>query len=177
MKQAVLISIQPRWCKLIASGAKTVEIRKSRPKIATPFRCYVYQTKNGKVGTGLFTGEGEIMGRSVKNGSIIGEFVCDKIIPIRVFDNGSIQDWNHHELSDACIEYDDMADYIGRGNTGFGWHISELVIYDSPKGLSELKFWNRECTYGDLGLSIPQCENCHDCMVQRPPQSWCYVAE
>lgn len=31
--KAVLISIQPKWCELIASGKKTIEVRKTRPKI------------------------------------------------------------------------------------------------------------------------------------------------
>ena len=42
--KAVLISIQPKWCELIASGKKTIEVRKTRPKIETPFRCYIYMT-------------------------------------------------------------------------------------------------------------------------------------
>lgn len=36
MAKAVLISIQPQWCERIARGEKTVEIRKTRPKIETP---------------------------------------------------------------------------------------------------------------------------------------------
>ena len=43
--KSVLISIQPKWCELIASGKKTVEVRKTKPKIETPFICYVYQTR------------------------------------------------------------------------------------------------------------------------------------
>ena len=43
--KAVLISIQPQWCELIASGRKTIEVRKTRPKIETPFKCYMYCTK------------------------------------------------------------------------------------------------------------------------------------
>lgn len=42
--KAVLISIKPNWCKLIWSGMKTVEVRKTRPKLETPFRVYVYCT-------------------------------------------------------------------------------------------------------------------------------------
>ena len=30
---SVLISIQPKWCELIANGQKTIEIRKTRPKM------------------------------------------------------------------------------------------------------------------------------------------------
>ena len=43
--KSVLISIQPKWCELIANGKKTIEVRKSRPKIETPFKVYIYQTK------------------------------------------------------------------------------------------------------------------------------------
>ena len=43
--KAVLISIQPKWCELIASGKKTVEVRKTKPKIAPPFKVYIYCTK------------------------------------------------------------------------------------------------------------------------------------
>lgn len=32
MKKAVLISIRPEWCQKIASGEKTIEVRKNRPK-------------------------------------------------------------------------------------------------------------------------------------------------
>ena len=45
MSKAVLISIRPKWCELIASGKKTIEIRKTRPKIETPFKCYIYCTR------------------------------------------------------------------------------------------------------------------------------------
>ena len=42
--QAVLISIQPGWCELIASGKKTVEVRKTMPLLPTPFKAYIYET-------------------------------------------------------------------------------------------------------------------------------------
>lgn len=43
--KSVLISIKPQYCELIASGKKTVEVRKRRPKLQTPFKCYIYCTK------------------------------------------------------------------------------------------------------------------------------------
>ena len=45
--KSVLISIQPKWCELIANGKKTVEVRKTRPKLETPFKCYIYCTQGG----------------------------------------------------------------------------------------------------------------------------------
>ena len=104
--KSVLISIQPRWCELIASGKKTVEVRKTRPKLETPFKCYIYCTKPKEyfsIGGGIYsasdelyrTPEGEIkFGDSFElmayeigqydennflNGKVIGEFVCDEI--------------------------------------------------------------------------------------------------
>jgi predicted transcriptional regulator len=44
VSKAVLISIQPKWCEKIANGKKTVEVRKNRPKLETPFKCYIYFT-------------------------------------------------------------------------------------------------------------------------------------
>ena len=46
MLKSVLISIQPKWCELIASGKKTVEVRKPRPKLKTPFKVYIFITKS-----------------------------------------------------------------------------------------------------------------------------------
>lgn len=59
MNKSVLISIRPKWCELIANGKKTVEVRKTAPKLETPFKCYIYETRVG--------------------GNIIGDFVCDSI--------------------------------------------------------------------------------------------------
>lgn len=42
--KSVLISIKPKWCELIASGKKTIEVRKTRPKIEIPFKVYIYCT-------------------------------------------------------------------------------------------------------------------------------------
>lgn len=96
----VLISIKPKWCELIASGKKTIEIRKTRPKIKTPFKCYIYCTKEKYKGKYLHTSnkEGRLLGWENPNdceitvqpenftyiahtcrGKVIGEFVCDDV--------------------------------------------------------------------------------------------------
>lgn len=46
--KAVLLSIRPEWCVKILNGEKTVEIRKNRPKLKPPFKCYIYCTKAQK---------------------------------------------------------------------------------------------------------------------------------
>lgn len=45
--KAIILSIRPNWCKLIWSGMKTVEVRKTRPKLETPFKVYIYCTGAG----------------------------------------------------------------------------------------------------------------------------------
>ena len=112
---------------------------------------------------------------------VIGEFVCDEIFPIRVFENGSIQDYVWHSMERSCVPYDDISAYIGIDKTGYGWHISDLVIYDKPKELRE--FWSSDkcpyatedgCTYEYHCFRAGQIKRCGDTLT-RPPQSWCYV--
>ena len=210
--KSVLISIRPRWCELIASGKKTVEVRKTRPKLETPFKVYIYCTlarqpirEDGQIlmyeddlaltnrwgqGKRVANPCGSMMdGELFLNGKVIGEFVCDEIYPIKVHPNGAIQNWNWYELSKSCLSLDDVAHYVGINKTGYGWHISDLVIYDKPKELSEFfaycgdnpkcdgceahYYSNTECGKEDYCCSV--IDGCKP--IKRPPQSWCYVEE
>ena len=138
MSKAVLISIRPQWIQKIMTGQKIVEVRKTRPKMNTPFKCYIYKCGNGKV---------------------IGEFLCDEIINI----NGA-----GRIPSDAarptCLEPAELHQYLGAA-TGFGWHISNLRIYDTPRELREFNGL-QETKYG--AEPVP---------ITRQPQSWRYVEE
>ncbi len=215
--KSVLISIRPRWCELIANGEKTIEVRKTRTKIETPFKCYIYCTKDAKDTDRLWilneqrrTEYGGLAAvcanleenpaaHRIGNGQVIGEFVCDEIFPIRVFENGTIQDYMFHRMEKSCVPYEDIANYIGNDRGGYGWHISDLKIYDKPRELSEFFTADKE--------AIRQCENrkqsyyaftdtgyikngfyckkkddwcfggCKRKVLTRPPQSWCYVEE
>lgn len=153
MSKAVLISIRPEWCEKIINGWKTIEVRKTRPKMDTPFKCYIYKCGNGKV---------------------VGEFLCDQIINI----NGA-----GRIPSDAarptCLEPAELHRYLGAA-TGFGWHISNLKIYDTPRELDDFRrackndWWCESCAMyrehnGTCGNGSLQ--------IRRPPQSWCYVEE
>ncbi len=163
--KSVLISIQPKWCELIANGKKTVEVRKTKPKLDTPFKVYIYCTKDKKFN--FCTDDGEQY-THIGNGKVIGEFVCDEVYPIKVYSNCAIQNWMLYKLSRACLTLDEVAKYIGANKTGYGWHISDLVIYDKPKELSEFRSYNVR-TYLENGYPMPTHE------IKRPPQSWCYV--
>lgn len=152
--KSVLISIKPKWCELIASGKKIIEIRKTKPKIDTPFKCYIYCTKDKTISfwTGKRYSYADDRSHNLSDvcgsGKVIGEFICDRIRPIAILAHIMVStvDCMHSCLS-ACeiLEYAD-------GKTVYGWHISDLKIYDKPKELS--------------GFAI-----------KRSPQSWCYVEE
>lgn len=177
--KAILISIKPKWCEAIASGEKTIEVRKTCPKIKTPFRCYIYETNNIKGVQGF-----SVLGR-YRVGKVIGEFICDKVYLIK--NQGSRFSVADEEQSvtneiarQSCLDYDDMVSYLGNKD-GYGLHITNLKIYDKPKELSD---YIRGCRQPDE----IQCENCPYCnwndvhfctdkrrTITRPPQSWCYV--
>ena len=164
MSRAVLISIQPKWCELIASGEKTIEVRKTKPNIPTPFKCYIYQTKR----TWIYNIYSKIADWQQK---VIGEFVCDKIIPISVYYDNPNCYMARKEFPYVCMRDRDIINYLGNGKKGYGWHVAELKIYDKPKEISEFSTPNI-CR---RGRQKHQCIGCWDCEIKRPPQSWCYV--
>lgn len=177
--KAVLISIQPKWCELIASGKKTVEVRKTKPKLETPFKCYIYETQ-GKTETPFVDEEGHHIFKG--SGQVIGEFVCDYIVTA---EHGRYKNLNTNDTQVESLALCDYAD----GKTVYGWHISDLVIYDYPSAVTgfyhycgddpncdgcELLYYNNtEC-----GKEEFCCSNMYGCKhLTRPPQSWCYVEE
>ena len=166
MSKAVMLSIRPKWCEKIARGEKTIEVRKTRPKMNTPFKCYIYCTLP-KYPHEDFIATDYPRPQFYSGGKVIGEFTCDRIFPINVFDNGSIQNWLFEHMKRSCLTYEELAGYIGNGKTGHGWHISDLVIYDEPKELAHFHECSR-CEYPFCG------EQCHSPLT-RAPQSWCYV--
>lgn len=178
---AVLISIRPQWCRLIASGKKTVEVRKTKPKLNTPFKVYIYCTLGDLLPYSAYCGYDMADYRNdfSANGKVIGEFICDWIEQATV--------WNRKFISSAsCLSLQDLYHYAGDKSVNelFGWHISDLVIYDKPVSLNS---FYRECAgLYNTGLCW-ECEKAvgdeYDCATNgrnsfsRPPQSWCYVEE
>lgn len=167
--KAILMSIQPKWCKLIASGKKTIEVRKTAPK-DTPFKVYIYCTKDGYMYRCRIN-ENRLAIPEVWNGKVIGEFVCDKIEECIADYNPVTQEFFYNEWEDSkatCLAVEEESKY-GKGKPLYGLHISELKIYDKPKELGEFK--TIKCTN--------KRGSCSDCIkyLTRPPQSWCYIEE
>lgn len=164
--KSIMLSIQPKWCELIASGKKTVEVRKSAPKLEMPFKCYIYETK-GLCDTPTFIDEDEHISYSGR-GQVIGEFVCDNIeyaVPdynpvLQKFYYGYVVD-----LSPTCLTEEELQEYAGIKPLYF-WHIHDLKIYDTPKELGE---FSREIGRDERVIAYSK--------LTRPFQSWGYVEE
>lgn len=175
--KSVMISIKPKYCELIASGKKTVEVRKTRPKIETPFKCYIYCTlppKEELLNFGSFREyanelirlqDGRIVydygmrvccdieGRPYSQDNflckkVIGEFMCDNIYPIRYEMDGFA---DAIDCETSCLKPRDFIAY-GKGKQLYGWRISNLVIYDKPK---ELEAFTTFCD-----ANKKRCANC-----------------
>lgn len=195
--KSVLISIQPKWCELIASGKKTVEVRKTRPKLETPFKCYIYCTKGETLlktvnNNFLFIDHGYKDGESlyglyeVENGQVIGEFVCDWVIGTCSWrlkgetGFGAKRTEKETNLPDkSCLTLEEIKQYAGSEGRGiYGWHISDLVIYDKPRELGEF-YTVKQCNACKGGYESTACIYDENCKVPvpltRPPPSWCYV--
>lgn len=177
MSKAVMLSISPKWCEKIASGEKTIEVRKTRPKLEPPFKCYIYETQ-GRTDTPWVDEDGHMI--FAGRGQVIGEFVCDCATPLY---NVCTDDWKRltgglHRIekelvNQACLTEAKLHTYAG-GKNCFAWHISNLKIYDTPKELSKFSRPFENCidkVCDEFGCA--SCENGGH--IKRPPQSWCYV--
>ena len=171
--KSVLISIQPKYVELIASGKKTIEVRKTVPKGNKPFKVYIYQTKKKWIYRLL-----EKLG--LYQGKVIGEFICDRADKQIVFHKGitRIMILGYKEklftlCKAAALSLDELHDYIDKDGKDlelvYGWHISDLKIYDKPKELEEFK---KPCP--QVGCTCGTSGACNQYLT-RPPQSWCYV--
>lgn len=200
--KSVLISIKPQWCEKIASGKKTIEVRKSAPK-EVPFKAYIYCTKSKpfiqKIRFGDIAISHTKISNNLYNGKVIGEFICNAVEEFHEWElspQGKFAEFEEERLEKfltaACLSRDEVFRY--RENLPYykplyGWHISSLRIYDKPKELSEFK--TPPCEKPEKA-----CENCKyrvvintpdmyevDCFVAngreitRPPQSYMFVEE
>ena len=175
--KSVLISIRPQWVEKIVSGKKTIEVRKTAPK-EVPFKAYIY-CSYGDMKTNYY-----LKGR----GKIIGEFICDKVYSIKNQGSSFVvvnkeQGVTNEIARQSCLDYDDMVSYLGNKD-GYGWHISDLKIYDKPKELSE---FYRPCSYSGIcyscnrfrpnGTPNDKPNDFCDGEITRPPQSYMFVEE
>lgn len=196
MMKSVLIAIRPQWVEKIASGEKTIEVRKSAPQ-EVPFKAYIYESRNGGHRCKHCNEKDSCYSYAPKNvgcyngsGKVIGEFICDRIemVNAKCSDYG-IDLFYHDCLTNGCLTEREIEKYFNvpedrdlramKGN-GYVWNISDLKIYDKPRELSE---FSRPCSYSGLCFSCKRTSFKKDgnllcnTKITRPPQSWMYVED
>lgn len=109
----------------------------------------------------LETGSMKSLNCPLGNGKVIGEFICD-----RVYELAPLNHAPDDAEQQACLTREEIARYLK--GIGYGWHISNLRIYDTPRELREFYAVPNEVEVALKAKPKP---------VTRPPQSWRYVEE
>ncbi len=179
--KSVLRSAKPYWIYLILTGQKTVEVGKTFPMSGDWNRIVeMYCSKDKKSFNRIPEADREWMRKYL--GKVACRFVCDRIDDIICLTNGSPDGsgvpW-YKEVKGSCLTTIDLMRY-GKRKPLFGWHISDLVIYDKPKELRAFRkagfmtedqwlyalYPNTHCHYSAWAKKFE---------ITRAPQSWCYV--
>ena len=169
MSKAVLASVRPLYCYYYAIGRKTLELRKTCPKLDGPFKVYIYCTQKNYLlsypmndGYKFFDTNNKEDANSYKHyeGKVVGEVLCDNVYTVKN-DNGNFHCVEFPEKTneiarDSCLGYVDMKRYCLL--TSYAYHISDLKIYPEPIEIGRFTLTNGN-------------------QVIRPPQSYFYVKE
>lgn len=98
----VLLSIRPKWWCKILNHQKWLEIRKSAPKLATPFYAYIY-----------VSGTGKILGRVLVN-------EVRRRSPEEIVREGG-----------SCLTLEELKTYAN-GRPLYAWSISKVTLIRKP---------------------------------------------
>lgn len=187
--KAIMISISPQYVEKILNGGKTIEIRKTMPKCELPCKVYIYCT-NGYM---LYDIRNENCIKAERkctldytrksnkylsgtppmlNGKVVAEFTLNKVDILE----RDLNDWlpkNRYDISNELLKninlnQEQLWNY-GQGKTLSAWRIDHLKVYDKPKELSEFSTISHRMKGKESRFTSH--------LLQRPPQSWCYVEE
>lgn len=193
MADAVLISIRPEWVNKIISGAKTVEVRKTKPNLKPPFKCYIYCTKGRlallreiddpeepyKFDVWEYADFHEGCGLTILGCKVIGEFTCDRVHrlthvgymgtreapALRAYKPGSVTEHcPDFDFSASCLTVAQINDYLAGGD-GYAWHIADLRLFDVPEDLRKFHRRRRCNSCEESGYESMACAYDDNCVV------------
>ena len=181
----ILASIKPYYYYLIAEEKKKIEVRKMALK-NLPQDIAFYMSKDEKSFAKI---PKEFQEKYRKHFGKIGmRVVCDEVEEFHEWElspQGKFADFERERLENflaaACLSEEEVVRY--RENLPYfkplyGWHISDLKIYDKPKPIMQF--------YKPCPIKIKNCPVCElystytgCCMnnIDRPPQSYMFVEE
>lgn len=170
----ILASIKPYYYYLIAEEKKKIEVRKTALK-NLPQDIAFYMSKDEKSFAKI---PKEFQEKYREHFGKVGIRAVVDNMDVYAYDCCDGVDIDDDMLLETMIDREYINIYA-KGKALYGWHISDLKIYDKPKELSE--------------FCIPckvSCENCKnplyfECwceekgkkIVTRPPQSYMFVEE
>lgn len=133
--KSVLRSVKPYWFYLICEGKKKVEVDTTAPRSEEwNDIVYLYCSKDKKSFDRIPEEYREKYRKYL--GTVGAKFVCDNIAHYPYELNTY---WlNDDELYKTCLRYRELKDY-GKDKPLYGWHISDLKIYDKPRELGEFR--------------------------------------
>ena len=183
----ILASLKPYYYYLIGERKKTIEVRKTALK-NLPQDIVFYMSKDEKSFAKI---PKEFQEKYRKYFGKIGmRVVCDKVYEYTFSHYEAEYRVTHVEQEAMCLNQPELIRY-GKGNLLYGWHISDLKIYDKPKELIEFRACNFKSMngtdvcgnygckyYQDSGSYMipPSCAK-NGCIITRPPQSYMFVEE
>ena len=181
----ILASLKPYYYYLIGERKKTIEVRKTALK-NLPQDIAFYMSKDEKSFAKI---PKEFQEKYRKYFGKIGmRVVCDEVEEFHEWElspQGKFVDFERERLENfltaACLSEEEVVRY--RENLPYfkplyGWHISDLKIYDKPKPIMQF--------YKPCPIKIKNCPVCEFystytgcCMnnIDRPPQSYMFVEE
>ena len=188
-KKAVLISIQPYWVFLIIAKImgwniqqrKTVEVRKNYPNAENWNKVVkIYCSKDKRSFSKIPKEYQPLMERFL--GEVIGEFTCNKVECFTT-DYRANEEQTARISEQSCVSLEALIEYEYNARCLFGWHISDLKVYEQPRSVQSFPA-NNCCPYH----SSDGCTHPYHCYragktqrcvgnLTRAPQSWCYVEE
>ena len=191
----VLASLKPYYYYLVGEGIKKIEVRKDMPKASDwDNEVLFYMSKDEKSFAKI---PKEFQEKYRKHFGKVGmQFICNKVdeynfhngltefnsmgLPSRIYGSYLIFADDYKSM---CLSYDEVKNY-GKGKTLYGWHISDLKIYDRSRELSD---FYRECkkpckpNKGKILCITTKSLKMNGCNgkipLTRAPQSWQYIED
>lgn len=183
--KSILMSDRPEWVAKILNGEKIGEVRKNAPRQwldyfngklrrkPFPIEVLIYCTAPNSEGgvIGRFDSEGNHI---CYNRKVVAKFTLKEIFICNTKDRRTWEEpWFVETVKDQlAMPIETLHDYVG-DNVFYIWYISDLVIFDQPKELSEFRYkkvtmkWDKNYHHRIVKKEIIP--------VKRAPQSWQYV--
>ena len=177
----IIRSVKPYWFYLICEGIKGAEIGKSKPTAQDWNKIVnLYCSKDKKSFKRIPKEHREKYRKFL--GKIGARFVCNKIEDFHQFilepRNKYEQQTIDETLKLSCLSFGELCEYLNERDyykPFYLWHISNLIVYDEPRELSEFK---KPCNHkNDCCTCIRYDYIGHRCYdeITKAPQSWCYA--